>query len=237
MLGIIAAPVAAFAAYAVISPVAAIALPAIVILGIAFWGTEAIRSRGVRHEKRLLPLWDQFPTTRSLRLRDGSHDNDLVKRREAIEILTDEVLPSQADELREPDAIDLVFVERVKRVLVQMRSSSAYRDILQSENASYGFHRNMLAMRIPALVLLDVAIALNGVIAIGTDQPGIGLVLVGVHALLLFAWIRLVGVRQVTEQSERFAERFWINAIEMASAKRATRPKRNRAGNGRSRKA
>jgi len=104
------------------------------------------RSRGLRVEAKLLAKWGGWPTTILLRHGDPTIDRTTKARYHAAlgRLSIDLRLPSAEAEKADPAAADSIYRSATKR-LIEARKGPEY-GILLSENASYGFRRNMLGM-------------------------------------------------------------------------------------------
>jgi hypothetical protein len=176
-----------------------------------------VRDAGRRAQTRLWQEWDGSPTLRRLRFR-GSNSPDRVSR---LHARLDAQLPTAAEEAADRDAADERYDEAVADLRQLTRAGEAYQ-VLASENADYGFRRNLYGIRPFALVVA----ATSGLVALvillissGTlEQRGLrwgpGL-LIAVASMVLHwrvvssAWVRLAG--------ERYADRLFEAARSVGS--------------------
>ena len=96
-------------------------------------------------EERLVRIWGGMPTTIALRHRDSFLDgvskqryHDLITRKLGLR------MPTADEEAADPAKADDAYIGATKRLRELTRSD---RGLLFKENISYGFHRNMLAMK------------------------------------------------------------------------------------------
>jgi hypothetical protein len=112
-----------------------------------------VRAKGKELEEKLVAAWGGLPTTIALRHRDQFLDSaskqryhDLITRKLGI------TMPTADEERTNPTLADDVYVGATKRLRELTRSDKG---LLFKENISYGFHRNMLAMK-PVGVAISV---------------------------------------------------------------------------------
>lgn len=113
----------------------------------AYLFASLARSLGKNVEDRLLKVWGGWPTTILLRHRNGTIDPSTKARYHAAlsKICPDVVLPSPDEESRASDGADAAYRSATKRLIEARREPTHH--ILHFENASYGFRRNMLALK------------------------------------------------------------------------------------------
>jgi hypothetical protein len=111
------------------------------------------RYRGERIEPSLIDRWGGWPTTAILRHRDRTLDeNTKARYHTALSALGPGIaMPTAEQEARAPAAADDIYRSATRR-LIEARRGAEY-NLLQGENASYGFRRNMLGMRAIAVTL------------------------------------------------------------------------------------
>jgi hypothetical protein len=115
-----------------------------------------VRAKGKELEERLVIAWGGMPTTIALRHRDPFLDSvskqryhDLITRKLGIP------MPTADEETAEPAKADDAYIGATKRLRELTRSD---RGLLFKENISYGFHRNMLAMKPTGIVVCLISI-------------------------------------------------------------------------------
>lgn len=159
------------------------------------------RARGLQAD--LWKRWGGAPTSRRLRFRDGGSAERVQRRHDAFERVTGHALPSADDEAANPVGADEAYEDAVALVRDLTRDRSRF-GVLFSENADYGFRRNMLGLRgwSVAVALLVLAGAIL-IFALDTESVGARLTAalpaaawsVGVLAFDLLvvkdAWVRL----------------------------------------------
>lgn len=154
------------------------------------------RARGKVIEEKLLEAWGGWPTTLFLRHRDKTIDS-ITKGRyhSALSTLCGGLkLPTDQEELQTPEKADEIYRSATKR-LIEARRDPKYK-LLHAENASYGFRRNLLALRSFAVPIAAVSAALMVFLLTAAIDPmeapsggGYLKVLVEGHSVLLLAFL------------------------------------------------
>lgn len=126
----------------------------VVLCGCLLYSAASLaRHQGKRLEPKLLQLWGGWPTTTILRHRDSRIDS-LTKRRyhsELERLCPGLKMPSCDEEAAFPEKADEVYRSATKR-LIEARRGAKYQ-LLLSENASYGFRRNLLGLKSAAIAV------------------------------------------------------------------------------------
>ncbi|MBS1078273.1 hypothetical protein JK217_11025 [Gluconobacter kondonii] len=103
------------------------------------------RGRGKRLEETLINKWGGMPTTIALRHRDNFFDNvSKLRYHAAITTKLGIPMPTVEEEEENPEKADDIYIGAVRRLRELTRSNKG---LLLRENTTYGFHRNMLAMK------------------------------------------------------------------------------------------
>lgn len=167
------------------------------------------RERGKSVEPGLFMLWEGKPTTRQLRHRHASNKIVLARyHRRFGELLPDTPLPSAREELLDPGHADSVYDAAVKFLITRTRGDH---QIFQ-ENCSYGFCRNLFALRPIGLVAAAVAAftfagaATFRWIQSSTIDP-VPVLGAAIAVLGFGVWWRLVNEHLVRRAAEAYAER------------------------------
>ena len=167
------------------------------------------RERGKRLEPGLYRSWGGGRSTAALRCRAGENPDVATlraRRLRAEALLRAEPLPSEADELGDPQAADAVYDRAVKAMLQKTRGNPT----VENANRRYGFARNSLGLKPIALVvgLLGLALCLLKLdwlrSGIGEDAYAAG----GLALVLFLLYWQLFGVTSqfARRQNERLAE-------------------------------
>lgn len=116
-------------------------------IGGAFFLSHIARDMGKRIERRLYEEWGGKPSIAMLRHRDGRLGG-AVKRRyhDLLGRVLGSALPSQNDEASDPRGADDAYEAANAWLLARSRDTNQFR-VLFAENISYGFRRNLLALR------------------------------------------------------------------------------------------
>ena len=116
----------------------------VTISGLGALLTGWVRDRGSRTEKALLEVWGRFPTI-SLLVGDTVEDTD--ERRRAGPKLN-KLFPKLVNE-KSPGEFEITqdAAETITRILLEKTRDSGKFPLVAAENASYGFRRNLYALK------------------------------------------------------------------------------------------
>jgi len=153
------APLATLVAFTAEAPPFAAVASGVGFVGVFYLIAELTRSMGKKYEARAVAQWGGFPTTRALRHASDGPKALRDRRRQQIETLLGTPLPTARQERAEPQSADAEYLLGVKAVIAKARRDGWYRPLLESENTSYGFRRNMRALRPLAFIILAVGSA------------------------------------------------------------------------------
>jgi hypothetical protein len=210
-----ALPVIMLAALGITSLMAGV-IPAISGVALAFLLAELVRRRGQKLETRLKQKWGGFPTTYMLRFDSRVPDARLTERRNALESVTGAELPARALEDSNLAAAN-IEIERVVRLgIARVRDAGVEASLLQQENTSYGFRRNLRSLTPFGLI----AVLASAVVAsfFLESHPAVVVTIYAIDALVAAAWILLIKDEWVHDQAKKYAERFFV-AIETIAQK------------------
>jgi hypothetical protein len=120
------------------------------------------RSRGKSLEQKLIGLWGGWPTTLVLRHRDTTID-PITKGRyhQALSGMGVD-LPTEAEEIAAPIDADHAYRSATKR-LIELRRGRTFQ-MVEDENASYGFRRNLLGLKSVAISVAALAAIATGLV-------------------------------------------------------------------------
>lgn len=202
--------------------------------GVSYALASIARGRGKALEERLVAKWGGLPTTLILRHRDPFFDSITKQRYHAdIKSKLGIDVPTADQELAEPNKADEAYMAAGRQLRERTRGNKS---LLLKENIAYGFHRNMLGMKIPGvlsalfgvfygLVLAD-ALALNP-LAVDLSRlayPGLaaGLTL-AISLVLLLAWLSYFNEDKMRRMGYAYAERLLeqLGALPKKTASRA----------------
>jgi hypothetical protein len=197
---------------------------------------DLARRKGKRIEPRLYEKWGGKPTTIMLRHRDTALDAGT--KGQYHQFLAGKVgahCPTAADEqtrLADSDA----FYERCGSWLRENTRDTKKFKLLFDENVTYGFRRNLFALRYPAL-LIDAAILVGCGIAFwqrgafGIDDPmGAKLTFIGGFAIFHAAYIFYSATEQgVREAAQQYARQLLLCCETLATGVAPKRAKKKKA--------
>lgn len=113
--------------------------------GAIFALANIARGNGKALEERLVKKWGGLPTTILLRHRDRFFDRHTKHNYHSrIQSILGLPVPTQTEELSDPDEADQVYIAAVRRLRELTRDDKS---LLLKENIAYGFHRNVTAMK------------------------------------------------------------------------------------------
>lgn len=183
---------------------------------------DTVRQFGQRAQYKLWHKWGGAPTTLALRLREPTTNS--VQRdlwRNAVEKVTDVSFASRASELRNPKKADEAIETAVARL--RQRTWGDRFILLQAENRSYGFQRNLYGIR-----WFGRLVAFIGILVIGgfvvwhlrdNNHAGLftadllGLVL---NAVILAGWFILPSPNRVRQAGDKYAHQLLHAAVNIA---------------------
>lgn len=184
--------------------------PATASLVVGFVANEIVRGRGRRVERALVREWGGLPTTRELRA-TSDPSPERRRRRQQVEKMSNRELPALIEQSEAPAASDRIVDQAVRTVLVVLRhGESAGISLLHKENISYGFRRNLLALRPFGLAvsltafIFTLVLNLNEVLSWAVGAP-----IIAVQLIVTALWVFVAKRAWVLEQAETFSDRFF----------------------------
>lgn len=149
------------------------------------------RARGKATEARLRVLWGDWPTTIMLRHRD-LHIDKVTKVRyheKLVAVTSGKALPLPHQETADESAADEAY-RSVTKAFLEHRRGPQYQ-LIQDENAWYGFRRNLRGLKWPAVWLAAILCIATAGIWLKQTQP----LLVDLFARILAAplWPAVAG--------------------------------------------
>lgn len=185
----------------------AVSAPAVVLL--SHFG----RDLGKQQQAKLFAKWGGSPTVRMLRHRDTTLNEATRDRYRAIleKIVPGISLPSARSERANPEGADAIYASCTDYLRERTRDKNRFR-LLFEENVSYGFRRNLWAMK-PA----GIALSLGGLAAAGWilkqemtagESPSATVIAgVTVAAVMLSWWLLRIRESWVEAGANAYAER------------------------------
>lgn len=134
----------------------------IIILSILTPLVHSCRIAGQNLQKRLLNKWGALPSVQYLRHRDATIAPETkIRYHHHLEALISwHVSPSQKEEEINPEDADNKYKSAVDWLISKSRDKNKY-NLLFEENVSYGFRRNLLAIKAWGIVLASASIVVN----------------------------------------------------------------------------
>lgn len=182
-------------------------------LGISALLAQLGRDFGKRKEKMLFDIWDGPPTTRFLRHRNKEFNTIQRERchKKLRMLMSDNSVPSAEEEASNPELADTVY-EACTRFLISKTRDKGKFPLLFKENVSYGFCRNLWAMRPLGISssALGVALALGHLLRSWQNLgyvTGSEVTAVGVNVMLLVLWLLWFTSDLVRLRADAYAER------------------------------
>lgn len=147
-----------------------------------------VRHGGRELEARLFSRWGAPPTTRLLRHRDDVLSAvDKARYHATLQALVRGItMPTAQGEQADPTAADQIYTTATAWLRERTRDSSKF-PVIANENASYGFHRNLCALRATGLIAASVgAIGSLGLLADSFRLPAIAALAVSAACGMVF---------------------------------------------------
>jgi hypothetical protein len=169
---------------------------------------ELGRDQGRRLQPKLWRSWGGAPTTAMLRWRNTSNRVQVERRHELLQQVLGPAppLPTDTEEAQDPDSADAIYETAIGVLKEHTRDATQFPLVL-SENARYGFRRNMLGLRPFGLAgsLLGLVVAIVATASTSASRIAF-LTAATIDALLLAFWWRTVTSAWVRRQAEAYAE-------------------------------
>jgi hypothetical protein len=221
-------------------PVAAVALPPIILAGAGIVTTTGLgvagglvlaviaavagqlgRDKGKQLEPALWASWGGPPTLQRLRFRGASNASRVERLHARIENITGDRLPTAAEEVADPHGADERYEEAAARIRALTRDKDRF-SLLFAENVNYGMRRNLLGLTREGIAFAVLTILAGSSLlafAHGTlgeratrFGPGIGAGLIAV-----VFWVAVVRPAWVRLTAEAYADQF-VGAVDVLSA-------------------
>lgn len=197
--------------------------------GVLYALSSIARGRGKELEEKLVKRWGGMPTTISLRHSDNFFDSVTKKRyHQAIVQKLGISMPTAEEEASNPYEADQAYIGATRRMRELTRKDKT---LLLKENIAYGFHRNMLAMKIVGIITSVIGLVYGLIIAkviirspfrvnvYNLAEPSLaGGVTLAISLMLLAAWVFYFDERKVKQFGYTYAERLFEHLPKMNSA-------------------
>ena len=184
----------------------------IISIALAVLATQYVRDAGKDFEKFLVKTWGGYPTTLELMYSRTTLSTVALKgyREKISQLYPDLELPSEQDEVINPDKSMQILDEAVRRSREATRDTKQFQ-LLYQENVSYGFRRNLVALRffgvlscILCSLLAAVPILAPEKVAISISYPFMYMAL-ATSLLFLILWLIEWNVAWVHKAAQRYA--------------------------------
>jgi hypothetical protein len=184
---------------------------------------DTVRQFGQRAQDKLWSAWGGSPTTLALHLRETSTNS--VQRdiwRGAAEKVSGVTLASRASELRNPKKADETIEAAVARLRQVTRGEQQF-TLLQAENRSYGFQRNLYGVRWFGRIM-----AILGLLVIGgfmgwhlsgkghVSVPTADILGLLLNGAVLLGWFVLPSAKRVRTAGDKYAHQLLHAAVSIA---------------------
>lgn len=179
-------------------------------------------------QANLWNIWGGTPTTRSLRLREST--GNVVERdtwRAAVEQFSNVPLASASNESSDPVRADAIIEAAVGRVRELTRDEKAF-PLIWAENRSYGFARNLYAIRGWAVVIAVLCVLLVAGVLTLVDNHGVAAVSeywlgLAANICILLLWLTLPSEHRVHTNADRYAYQLLQGAVTLAQKRSRSR--------------
>jgi hypothetical protein len=190
-------------------------------LGFTFLLAQMVRDRGKERQQQLFDRWGGKPTTRMLRHGDAQINSRTRTRYHAklTGMLPHLRLPNPAQELEDPIEADIKYASCVDFLIAKTRDNKRFR-LLFEENMSYGFRRNLWAMK-PAGIAMSLvclgALVLMTVLEARSDAVPwfANLTAASIIAMLLVWWCFRITPAWVKAIADEYALRLLASIDEL----------------------
>jgi hypothetical protein len=186
-----------------------ISLSGIAFLGVTALAAQLLLHRGRLTEKRLISEWLGMPTTLLLQSTGPGSAPLRNQRRADVERVAGLTLPSTRRERDPPDDAREKIVHAVQRCIDRVRTGHDGSRLLQIENLSYGFRRNVRAGRAFGIVIAGLALITTALLTVSTGPAAPAITAVVINSAALLVWIFAVSDDWVRDQADKYANRFF----------------------------
>jgi len=181
------------------------AVPVIVAAGLHVLAVHYVRDLGHAKQQALWRCWDGPTTTHMLRWREATNVPAMEQRHRDVARVTGQPLPTPDEEAGDPQAADLRYEAAATRIREAARGDKF--ELVATQNAAYGFRRNMYGCR--AWAIRSSAVAVLGAVAFGLLEMTAWPVVIA-FSLVVVVWavaLRLtIDASFVRGAADRYAE-------------------------------
>jgi hypothetical protein len=179
-------------------------------LGLFLILTELVRTAGKSLERTLLEEWGGFPTTCALRTHGSANPATTARRRAQLEHFTGMKLADEREEVERPRDADENNAAVVSAGITKLRRQKRGSALLVAENTSYGFRRNLRAIKLAGLSLLGISATAALVLGVTRSAPTTTAVLLCADIVAAAVWIVIVRKSWIERQAKTFSHQFFI---------------------------
>jgi len=190
---------------------------------------DTVRQFGQRAQDKLWSVWGGAPTTSALRLRENSSNS--VQRdmwRKAAEKVSGIKLASRAVETKNPLKADEAIEAAVARLRQETRGKQQF-DLLQAENRSYGFGRNLYGIRwLGRFVAFAGMLVIAGFMTWGllhnrhASVPTADVLGLLINGVIMLLWFTLPSAKRVRVAGDKYAHQLLYAAVSLADDSAST---------------
>ncbi|SEQ71011.1 hypothetical protein SAMN05216232_3092 [Virgibacillus subterraneus] len=186
----------------------------IVIICILYFLSKLSRELGYKKQGILLLKWGGFPTTIMLRLRDKALDDTTKQRYRSYltENVKGIVIPdSEEEEVEHSTFYDQQYESAVNWLREHRRDKSKFA-IVQTNNASFGFGRNLLGLKPIGIIISLISLLLNLLGVYLRYEMKITLIPLEIwlsfmfSLLITFSWILIINEKMVKSLAYSYAK-------------------------------
>lgn len=138
---------------------ASLARDAVLFCGLLALVSYWVRVRGTRLQEKVLKDWGCMPTTELLRWNDNTFSTVQKEafRQKLHTLIPNLTLPTARAERANPAKADAIYERTCTWLRENTRDKTKFR-LVMAENIRYGFIRNLLALKTPALILASTCL-------------------------------------------------------------------------------
>jgi hypothetical protein len=214
---VVVAPAVVFAAASAVLRARVAAVSGVIGIALLVLAAQLARDAGKRREQGLWQSWGGSPTMRRLRYRDAG-DREAVRLTHArIERLFGHATPTEEAETADPAAADAAYERAITSMRERTRDRKSF-NLLFSENADYGFRRNLFGLRAWGIGVAVLTLGASVVLGLLSDGSGKDRLLAAgipgvAAALALGLFVFVITPAWVRVPAEAYAERL-LGALE-----------------------
>ena len=188
-------------------------------VALAALGVQFVRDAGNTIQDSLYQVWGGAPSTQRLRLRESSNVAETAQVHRQLEAAFPALqLGSLEDEVNDPAGSDYKYTGAIVRLRESTRDRVRF-PLVFAENVSYGFRRNMLAVRPLGILLALWGVCVSGAVWRWNPwQPRELVIIFGaMSAVLLAMWLFVISAEWVKLAACRYCDRLLASLPDPAS--------------------